>query len=224
MAPALAGPTPGSRDSSSAGAVFRLTTPSTPLPARARPEGSTPSNATTRMAARGRTPGCRSARQVGCWQQPRGPERVPRPPAMSSSRRSRLSLTRYAGGKWSGASSLRGRRRRSARRGSPRAARSLRRRSGGKRSRCGSRCCWNRRGRSSVPRSSAAHRGHYRGRSRRRCSRSSGHPDRRLRCRADWPELAERAATEGATRHAVDASSPASLPASGTGKPCRSSQ
>src|SRR6202042_2489549 len=57
MAPALAGPTPGSRDSSSAGAVFRLTTPSTPLPARARPAGSTQSRARPRMAARRRTPG-----------------------------------------------------------------------------------------------------------------------------------------------------------------------
>src|SRR5579871_3635927 len=74
MAAALAGPTPGSSASISAPAVFRLTTPSTPLaasaaPARKRPPPRTISD-TRKRAARPRTLPCRPPPGAGCQRTP----------------------------------------------------------------------------------------------------------------------------------------------------------
>jgi len=67
MAAAFEGPTPGNSASTAAGAVFRLTTPSIPLAARA---GRTAMQQTTRQRPQGqttgRTPGFRPAGPGGC--------------------------------------------------------------------------------------------------------------------------------------------------------------
>ena len=143
MATAFDGPTPGNRASTAAGAVFRLTTPSTPLPARA-PAGRASRTRQSRAAAR-------------------------RTLALSARAESRL-LGRLRAARrraWFALLTValrrrppkgRARKTRSAGRGWPRAPRSLRFRWAGRHSYCDSRRCSSRPWRNSGPRSRAARR------------------------------------------------------------------